>query len=78
MKSEERKIIWVLEELKSANLADKRRNQRFIKIVEDLSVQPNESIPLAGRDPAAVQAIYEFWANRRIKRQQFCDRIEPI
>jgi hypothetical protein len=30
-------MSWAAEELKTANLGDKRRNQRLIKIVEDLS-----------------------------------------
>ena len=59
-------MSWVEEELKYADLGDVRRNRRLIKIVEDLSQQPNESVPQAGRDLAAVQGVYEFWSNRRI------------
>ena len=58
---------WANEELSRANLGDKRRNKRLVKIVEDLAAQPNESIPQASRDNAAMQGIYEFWANRRIE-----------
>ena len=58
---------WAEEELSKANLGDKRRNKRLVKIVEDLAAQPNESIPQASRDNAAMQGIYEFWANRRIE-----------
>ncbi|MCP6760169.1 MAG: IS4 family transposase [Fischerella sp. CENA71] len=50
-------------------MGDKRRNQRLIKIVEDLSAQPNESVTQASRDAAAVQGVYEFWANPRIKAE---------
>ena len=35
---------WVQEELKHADLGDVRRNKRLIKIVEDLSSQPNASV----------------------------------
>ena len=37
------------------------------KIVEDLIAQPNESVPQASRDNAAMQGMYEMWANRRIR-----------
>ena len=53
------------QELSRADLGDKRRNKRLVKIVEDLAAQPNESVPQASRDNAAMQGIYEFWANRR-------------
>jgi hypothetical protein len=60
-------VNWAAQELKKADLGDIRRNRRLIKIVEDLSQQPNESVPQAARDAAAVQGVYEFWGNRRIK-----------
>ena len=60
-------MTWAKEELSRADLGDKRRNRRLIKIVEDLVEQPNESVPQASRDNAAMQGMYEFWANRRIK-----------
>ncbi|MCP6761992.1 MAG: hypothetical protein NHB32_25320 [Fischerella sp. CENA71] len=62
-------MSWAAEELKGADLGDKRRNQRLITIVEDLSAQPNESVTQASRDAAAVQGVYEFWANPRIKAE---------
>ncbi len=60
-------MSWAQEELSGANLGDKRRNERLVKIVSDLAQQPNESVPQASRDTAAMQATYEFWANRRIE-----------
>ncbi len=62
-------MSWAAEELKGVDLGDKRRNQRLITIVEDLSAQPNESVTQASRDAAAVQGVYEFWANPRIKAE---------
>ena len=59
-------MSWAEEELSGANLGDKRRNKRLITIVEDLAAQPNESVSQASRDTAAMQATYEFWANKRI------------
>ena len=35
-------MSWVSEELKYVDLGDKRRNQRLVKIVEDLSSQPEQ------------------------------------
>ncbi|MBD2438784.1 IS4 family transposase [Nostoc sp. FACHB-110] len=60
-------MSWAADELEGAELGDKRRNRRLIKVVEDLAMQPNESVPQASRDAAAMQGIYEFWANPRIK-----------
>ena len=60
-------MSWAAEELKTACLGDKRRNQRLIKIVEDLSAMPQASVTQAARDEAAVQGTYEFWANVRVK-----------
>ena len=60
-------MSWAEEELSGADLGDHRRNRRLVTIVEDLAQQPNESVPQASRDTAAMEATYEFWANRRIK-----------
>ena len=60
-------MTWAESELSRADLGDKRRNKRLITIVEDLVAQPNESVPQASRDNAAMQGIYEFWGNRRIE-----------
>ncbi len=60
-------MSWASEELSGADLGDRRRNKRLVAIVEDLVAQPNESVPQASRDNAAMQGTYEFWANRRIE-----------
>lgn len=54
---------WVEEKLKCADLDDRRHNQRLVKIMEDLIVQPNASVSQARRDNTAMQGMYEFWAN---------------
>ena len=41
-----------------------------MKIVEDLVAQPNESVPQASRDEAAVQGVYEFWDNARVNDRE--------
>ncbi len=63
-------MSWAAEELKTANLGDKRRNRRLIKIVEDLSAMPVASVTQAARDGAAVQGIYEFWGNVRVQAHE--------
>ena len=59
-------MSWVSKELAGAHLGDARRTQRLIQIVEDLAAQPNASVPEASRDRAAMQGMYDFWANRRV------------
>ena len=66
-------MSWAAEELKYADLGDQRRNQRLVKIVEDLIAQPNASVPQASRDNAALQGMYEFWSNRRIPPKTILD-----
>ena len=66
-------MSWAEEELSRANLGDKRRNKRLVKIVSDLASQPNESVPQASSDTASMQATYEFWANRRIKASEIIE-----
>jgi len=60
-------MSWASEELAAVDLGDKRRNRRLVRIVEDLSSHPSSSVPQAIRDPAALQGLYDFWANPRIK-----------
>jgi hypothetical protein len=59
-------MSWVSEELSGANSGDARRTQRLIRIVEDLATRPNASVPQASRNVAAMQGVYDFWANQRV------------
>lgn len=59
-------MSWVTEELRDLDLGDERRNRRLIQIVEDLAGSPESSVPLASRDRAALQGMYDFWSNPRI------------
>ena len=43
-------MSWAETELAGANLGDKRRNKRLVKIVSDLAAKPHESVPQASRD----------------------------
>ena len=65
---------WATEELKYAALPDKRLNQRLIKIVENLSKQPEASVPQASADWANTKATYNFWKSKRIELE---DIINP-
>jgi hypothetical protein len=60
-------MSWATRELGQAGLGDVRRNRRLVKIVEDLAASPESSVPLASRDRAALQGMYDFWANPRLK-----------
>lgn len=62
-------MSWAGAELSSVRLGDKRRDRRLVKIVEDLSARVGKSIPQASRDKAAMQGMYDFWANRRVKAE---------
>ena len=58
-------MSWVAE-LADANLGNGRRTQRLIRIVENLAARPNASVPQASRNVAAMQGVYDFWANQRV------------
>jgi len=66
-------MSWASRELSQANLGDKRRNRRLVRIVEDLAASPESSVPLASRDRAALQGMYDFWSNPRIKAASILD-----
>lgn len=60
---------WAASELQYADLGDKRRNKRLVRLVEDLASQPHASVPQASGDLAATQAAYDFWSSPHIKAQ---------
>ena len=64
---------WAEEELKYADLGDRRRNKRLVKIVSDLAEQPNATVPQACGDWAGTQAAYDFWANPHILAEAIRD-----
>lgn len=64
---------WAAEELKYANLPDKRLNKRLITIVENLASQPSASIPQASGDWANTKATYNFWDSERIEYEDIID-----
>jgi len=56
---------WAAEELRYADLGDKRLNRRLIDIVETLSAKPAVSVPQACGTWAKTKAVYRFWDNQR-------------
>lgn len=60
---------WAAEELKYADLGDRRRNKRLIRLVSDLAAQPNVSVPQASGDWAATQGAYDFWQSPHVKAE---------
>lgn len=63
-------MSWASEELSGVALGDARRNRRLVRIVENLSARPGASIPQASRDAAAMQGMYDFWANPRVSASE--------
>lgn len=54
---------WACEELKTADLGDKRLNRRFEQILSQLSARPNASIPAACGGYNETTAAYRFFDN---------------
>lgn len=57
---------WVLEEMSSVSLPDKRLNARLCSILSALAGQPTASIPASvGGGRAEVEATYRFFGNKK-------------
>ena len=57
---------WVEQELKTANLGDKRLDARFRVLMDCLSRRPSVSIPTACGGETEMTAAYRFCANERV------------
>jgi hypothetical protein len=64
---------WAAEELRYADLGDKRLNRRLIDIVETLSAKPTVSVPQACGTWARTKAVYRFWDNQRVTPEAILD-----
>jgi hypothetical protein len=60
---------WVREEVASADLKDKRLNQRLMQIVSDMAERPVASIPAACGGYAETVAAYRFFDNEKVMYQ---------
>lgn len=57
---------WHKEELETAELGDKRLNERFENILEALAARPNVSLPAAMGGRAELEAAYRFCDNEKV------------
>jgi hypothetical protein len=54
---------WVIEEMRTAGLEDKRLNQRLMAVLSQLAARPTASIPAACGGHAEMTAAYRFFDN---------------
>jgi hypothetical protein len=57
---------WLTKELETADLEDKRLNERFTEILEAFANSPNASIPAALGGRAELKAAYRFFDNETL------------
>jgi hypothetical protein len=57
---------WVSEEMKTADLNDKRLNDRLQRLLSDLSAHPTASIPAACGGYRETAAAYRFFDNEKV------------
>ena len=55
-----------IEDFKDIDLGDKRRDQRFVTIINNISSQPGSSIPRQNKSWYDVKATYEFFKNEGV------------
>jgi hypothetical protein len=60
---------WVMEEMRTADLQDKRLNKRLTEVLADLAERPNASIPAACGGHAETVAAYRFFDNAKVTYQ---------
>ena len=60
---------WAVEEMKSADLSDKRLNARVAQILSDLGQRPTASIPAACGGHKEMTAAYRFFNNEKVTPQ---------
>lgn len=61
---------WMQTELEFLCLGDKRRNDRFRKIVETAADHPTASVPQAQGRWYATKAAYQFWSSPKVDSMQ--------
>ena len=65
---------WIMEEMESADLRDKRLEKRLISLLDSLSKSSTASIPAACNDRAEMVAAYRFFDNEKV---DFENVLEP-
>jgi hypothetical protein len=57
---------WAADELRYADLGDRRLNRRLARLVGDLAARPATPVPSACGSWAATKAAYRFWDNDQV------------
>lgn len=65
---------WIMEEMQSADLRDKRLERRLIGLLDSLSKSSTASIPAACNDRTEMVAAYRFFDNEKV---EFENVLEP-
>lgn len=65
---------WIVDEMKSSSLPDKRLNARLMEILDQLVSRPTGSIPSACGGYAETTAAYRFFDNERVT---FANVLQP-
>ena len=60
----------LLDEVRGADLGDKRLNRRLSKLIEDLGAKPNLSIPAATEARNEMEAAYRFFDNEKVSPEK--------
>ena len=58
---------WVIDEMKAADLRDKRLNKRLQLVLSQLAAHPTASIPAACGGHAEMTAAYRFFDNDKVR-----------
>lgn len=67
---EEEDKNWAEEEFMSADLGDKRRTERLVRLAREMAGQPDSSLPTMMGEGAALKAAYRFFDNPANKHQE--------
>jgi hypothetical protein len=65
---------WIIDELKTADLKDKRLNERLAEVLSELAAHPTASIPTACGGRAEMVGAYRFFEN---EKATFDNILEP-
>lgn len=60
---------WIVSEMESIETGDERLNQRAVKLLEDMSSDPQASIPKSCQSWTDTKAAYRFFDNRKITQE---------
>jgi hypothetical protein len=66
---------WMQTEVEFLSLGDKRRNDRFRKIVEAAADHPTASVPQAQSQWYGTKATYQFWSSPKVDSMQLLQAI---